>query len=267
MPETLDPVALTSRLTAALRAVESRRTDRLFDDPFAVRLAGDDGVRLLNAFGDNETIAVRTRWYDDTLLASGLRQVVIVAAGMDTRAFRLALPAETALYELDRPDVLHLKDRLLADVPPRCHRATVGVDLADDWATPLLAAGFAPGTPTCWLVEGVAQYLAEADVLRLLDRLTELSAEGSELIMDIVGQSLLDSAPMRPMLDRFAEYDAPWRFGTDEPERLVTGRGWRPTVTLISAVGNQYGRWPYPEVPRGTPGVGHGYFLRAVCTG
>ncbi|HKN98625.1 MAG TPA: SAM-dependent methyltransferase [Pseudonocardiaceae bacterium] len=262
----LDPVALTGRLTAALRARESARDDRLFDDPFAATLAGDIGRRLLADFGDNDTIAVRTRFFDDALTGTGPRQVVIVAAGMDTRAYRLAFPAGATVFELDRPEVLALKDRLLSGNRCAVRRVAVGVDLAADWPTPLVAAGFDPAAPTRWLVEGVAQYLAESDVLGLLDHVTALSAAGSELLIDVVGQSLLDSPAMRPMLDRFAGHDAPWRFGTDQPEQLLTGRGWQPTVTLISTVGNRLGRWPYPEAPRGTPGVGQGYFVRATRT-
>jgi methyltransferase (TIGR00027 family) len=193
---------------------------------------------------------------------------VIVAAGMDTRAFRLDFPARATVFELDRSEVLGLKDRLLARSPggppaPRCRRRPVGTDLATDWSPPLVQAGFEKARPTCWLVEGLAQYLAEHEVHGLLDRITALSAAGSSLLIDIVGQSLLVSPTMRPMLDRFAEHRAPWRYGTDRPEELLTTRGWRPTVTLISTVGTRLGRWPYPEVPRDTPGVGQGYFVVA----
>lgn len=262
----LDPVASTGRLTAALRAAETSRDDRLFADPFAAYLAGDEGRRLLDVFGDNSTIAVRTRFYDDVLVeaAGRSRQLVVVAAGMDTRAFRLDLPADTTMYELDRPEVLNLKDRLLATMPdgpprPRCRRRPVGVDLAADWSDPLRDTGFQSAEPTCWLVEGLLQYLTESDVAGLLDRITALSAAGSELNIDVVGRSLLDSPAMAPMLDRFAAHHAPWRFGTDRPEDLLTSRDWRADVTLISSVGTRLGRWPYPDVPRGTPGVGQGY--------
>jgi methyltransferase (TIGR00027 family) len=265
----LDPVASTGRLTAALRAAETSRDDRLFTDPFAAHLAGAEGRRLLDVFGDNSTIAVRTRLYDDVVLdaAGRVRQIVVVAAGMDTRAFRLDLPADLTMFELDRPEVLNLKDRLLADVPdgpplPRCRRRAVGVDLAADWSDQLRDAGFQAAEPTCWLVEGLLQYLTESDVAVLLDRVTALSSAGSELHIDVVGRSLLDSPAMAPMLDRFAAHHAPWQFGTDRPEDLLTSRGWRPEVTLISSVGNRMGRWPYPEVPRDTPGVGQGYFAR-----
>jgi methyltransferase (TIGR00027 family) len=256
----LDQVALTGRLTAALRARESQRPDRLFVDPFAERLAGDAGNRLLAEFGENSTIAVRTKFLDDQLTSLRPAQLVIVAAGMDSRAYRLDVLRDAVVYELDRPEVLRLKEDLIAS-PPIGVRHGVGVDLAGSWAPVLLEAGFDASRPTVWTVEGVTQYLTADDVSRLVDGITGLSAPGSHLLIDFVGQSLLDSEPMRPMLERFASMDMTWKFGTDEPEELL--RGWSCETSLFDAVGNSYGRWGYPEVPRGTPGIGHGYLVHA----
>lgn len=262
----LDPVALTGRLTAALRAEETDRPDALFTDPFAAALAGEAGKALLAGLGENQTIAVRTRYFDDLLaaeLAGGdRRQLVIVAAGMDARAYRLDFPGGTRVFELDREEVLRVKEELV-DSPPRAARTAVGVDLAADWSPALLDAGFDPERPSCWLAEGLTQYLAPPDVLRLLDRITALSAPGSTLLVDMVGQSFLDSPMTKPMLDWFAERDAPWIFGTDRPEDLLTERGWQPEITLISEISSELGRWPFPVVPRETPGVPQGYFARA----
>jgi methyltransferase (TIGR00027 family) len=257
---TLDPVAQTSRLTAALRARESARPEPLFTDPYAARLAGETGEALLRDFGDNATIAVRTHFFDARVTASPLPQLVILAAGMDSRAYRLDFPPDVTVYELDRPEVLELKGSLLADATP-CHRVPVGVDLATDWRPALHAAGFRPDVPTRWLVEGLTQYLPAVDTL--LDHVTAVSAPSSELLIDFVGQSLLDSPAMRPMLDQFAAMDMTWRFGTDQPEDLLEPRGWRADVTPIGDVGTALGRWPYPSVPRGTPGVGQGYLVHA----
>ncbi|MFG1798241.1 SAM-dependent methyltransferase [Nocardia sp. NPDC049149] len=262
--DTLDPVALTGRLTARMRAVESARPDRLFDDPFAARLAGVAGQELLDEFGDNPAIVVRTRYFDDMLAAPGPFQICILAAGMDSRAFRLDFPAGTTVFELDRPAVLAVKAELI-DAAPRCVRVPVGVDLASDWTGPLLAAGFDPNAPTQWLIEGLTQYLPESDVLRLLDRVTALSAPGSRLHMDVVGRSFLEHPAMRPLLDRMVTLQAPWLFGTDRPEDLLTTRGWRPEVILMSTVGTQFGRWPHPDLPRDTPGAPHGFLVRAEC--
>jgi len=216
---------------------------------------------------------VRTRFFDDALLAAltptgidnGIGQVVLLAAGMDVRAYRLELPADTAWFELDRPELLTIKNTLLhdADVVPRCARHPVGADLTGDWPTALTVAGFDPYRPTVWLVEGLAVYLNTADVEQLLDQVTALSAPGSRLLADIVGQSLLDSPWITPWLTQLAARDMTWRFGTDQPEDLLTRRGWQPEVTQISTAGTALGCWPYPDLPRGTPGVPNSYLITA----
>lgn len=272
--ENLDPVAMTGRLTAAMRARETARPDRLFDDPLAATLAGGPGRALLEEMdmADNPTIPVRTRFYDD-VLSSGdpgvPRQIVLLAAGMDTRVYRLDLPADSTVFELDRPEVLRFKETRLAGTPagpPRARRPRrpVGVDLAADWTPALTAAGFRGDQPTCWVVEGLTQYLTAADVHRLLDRITDLSVPQSCLLIDFVGRSLLESPVMRPMLDEFATRGMTWVYGTEEPEELLAGRGWHPDITLIASFGRALGRWPFPDLPHGAPGVPHGYLVRAT---
>ncbi len=138
----MDPVAQTSRWMAAARARESERPDRLFDDPLAATLAGTEGFFWLDRMeptggfgGPALYVVVHTRFFDDFLLyacwGAGVRQIVLMAAGMDARAFRLDWPAGTRLYELDRPQVLAAKDDVLARVgaQPACERRTVGADL------------------------------------------------------------------------------------------------------------------------------------------
>ncbi|MFF4410487.1 class I SAM-dependent methyltransferase [Streptomyces sp. NPDC001262] len=259
MSTDLDPVAGTARLTAAVRARESARPDRLFDDPFAGVLAGDSGRALLGSLGgDVPAISVRTRYFDDRLTAAlgagDPRQLVIVAAGMDTRAHRLSFAPGTTVYELDRPELLELKGGLLAgDVPrPRNVRVPVGVDLtAAAWTGALQDSGFRPEEPSCWLAEGLTQYLAEQDVHVLLDRITSLSAPGSHLFTDFVAGSLLRDPAARPMLDLLAGWGATWHYGTDDPAPLLTARGWRPEVSAFSAVGRALGRPSLPDTPGG----------------
>lgn len=270
-----EAIAATARWTAAARAQESARTDRLFDDPLAAVLAGDPGRALLaqmqgeHGEWDNPSLPVRTRFFDDALAAAltetGIGQVVLLAAGMDTRAYRLPLPADTVWFELDRPELLALKDTLLhqADAAACCARRAVGVDLTSDWADPLTAAGFDRHHPTLWLVEGLTAYLDAGEVGRMLDEITDLSAAGSRLLADIVGQSLLDSPWMTPWLTQLAARGMTWRFGTDQPEELFTSRGWQPHVTQISTAGTAMGRWPYPDMPRGTPGMPNSYLSDA----
>lgn len=273
----LDPVARTARWTAAERARESARPDRLFSDPLAEILAGEAShppapATAEDEAGDSPFIAVRTRFYDDAITDAvstrkAMTQVVLVAAGLDTRAYRLELPPALAWYELDRPELLALKEQLLTDAgaAPRCARHPVGVDLADEWTSPLITAGFDPARSTLWLVEGMIFYLDLTTAHGLLDKVTTLSAPGSELLIDTIGQSLLDSPQMQPLCDRFAQQGAPWQFGTDHPEDdLLAPHGWRATASLFSEVGNRLGRWPAPDLPRDTPGVAQSFLIHAT---
>jgi methyltransferase (TIGR00027 family) len=268
-----DPVATTALLVAAIRAEESERDDRLFDDPFARDLAGDEGRAALAAYratavhGMVPIIEVRTRFFDEAILlacASGVRQVAVLAAGMDARAFRLAWPEETRLFEIDQLEIIEAKARVLASAKPRCSRVAIAANLAEDWPKSLEARGFDQRAPTIWLVEGLLQYLEPAAVDPLLARIDALSPSGSVLLYDVLGQSLLDSPFVAPTLRMMRELGAPWRFGTDEPTALVTGRGWNAVATEPAVIGNAWRRWPFPAAPPGLPGVPRSYFVEAT---
>lgn len=262
----LDPVSQTARWTAAARARESSRPDRLFDDPWAARLAASGGfvfLDLTSPDGHNPYIAVRTRWLDDAL-ASAHRQVVLVAAGLDTRAWRLDWPPGTVVVELDRDEVFREKARVLGGVAPRCVRREVAVELDGAWEPALLAAGFDPTAPTTWVVEGLLVYLDESSAPALLGRLAALSAAGSVVQFDLPARSFLAHPLSAPVRARLAELGAPWRYGTSDPEGLATGAGWaHPVVIRPGDPGAHHGRWPHPVAPRGLVPM-ENYFVRAV---
>ena len=134
----------------------------------------------------NEQMAVRTRYFDDffnAATASGIRQAVILASGLDTRAYRLPWPAGTVVYEIDQPEVIAFKTRTLADLgaEPTAERRTVAVDLRDDWPQALRDSGFRPEQPTAWSAEGLLVYLPPEAQDRLFDNITALSAPGSRM--------------------------------------------------------------------------------------
>jgi len=265
-------VADTGVLVAAIRAEETRRPDRPFDDPFADRLAGESGRRMLAeavaTSGDKSTlqIVVRTRFWDEALLAAvpPVRQVVIVAAGLDARAYRLPWPDGTTVFELDQPAVIAAKAEALAGEEPRCRRVAIGVDLTTDWTDTLRSNGFDPELPAVWLMEGLLQYLDEGAVHTLFERVDALSAPGSVLLYDIVGKTLLDSVILAPVLEQMSRNGAPWLFGTDAPEQLCERLGWSAVVTDVAAPGNEWNRWFAPAVPLEVPGVPRGYFVTAT---
>lgn len=262
----LSGVALTSLWVAAVRARESERDDAWFRDPFARELAGEAGFAVADANrteggAEVPTMEIRTRWLDERInermqrgAEPAIDQVVILAAGMDARAYRLASLADTTVFELDRDSVLAYKRDKLHGAAPIARRVEVPGDLRDDWPSALCAAGFDATTPSVFMVEGLLVYLEERDVRGLLDRIDALAAPGSMLLFDVVGRSLLDSPYMAPLLKRVADLGAPWWFGIDEPEALVS-RSWTVHVRDFGEVGTEYGRWPFPRAPRGTPAV------------
>ncbi|MEE6166343.1 MULTISPECIES: SAM-dependent methyltransferase [unclassified Mycolicibacterium] len=265
-------VADTGLLVAAIRAKETRRDDRLFADPFAEKLAGESGQRLLEeaiaTAGDKSTlqIVVRTRFWDEALLraARTVDQVVILAAGMDARAYRLPWPDGTTVYELDQPAVMAAKAEALADEQPRCRRVAIGIDLAEDWPAALRAAGFDSRRPAVWLIEGLLQYLDESAVHILFERIDALSAPASVLLYDVVGKTLLDNVMLTAVREHMARNSAPWLFGTDEPGALSERLGWPAVVTDVAEPGNRWNRWFAPAVPLDVPGVPRGYFVEAA---
>ncbi len=175
-------VGNTARWIAASRAKESELALPLFSDPYARELSGDAGFELqksmraaMGAPGDGPDLylSIRTKFLDDALVhavrARGLQQVVILAAGMDTRAFRIPWPSGVKVFEVDRDEIFDHKEAVLgrAGASPSCERHVVRADLARPWAAALPAAGFERSKPAAFLVEGLLMYLDEAEALSL----------------------------------------------------------------------------------------------------
>ncbi|WP_437821307.1 SAM-dependent methyltransferase [Sorangium sp. So ce1078] len=257
----MNPVAVTALLVAAMRAEESKRSDRLFNDPFAHALAGDAGYAALRTYRDAvgpslPIIEVRTRWFDEALAraaSAGIAQVVLLAAGMDARAYRLAWPAGTRVFEVDQPEVIAYKAGVLGARAPASERVAIAADLAADWPAALRAARFDPAARTVWLVEGLLQFLDARSVETLMARIDRLSAPRSTLLYDVVGRSLLESPALAPALRMMTELGAPWVYGTDDPAGLVAAHGWEAAVVDPGEVGRRWDRWPIPPAPAGAP--------------
>ena len=273
----MDSVSMTSRWMAAARARESQRLDRLFDDPLAAALAGREGFAWLDdmeraqPWGEPALyVVVRTRFFDDFLLRAswevGARQVVLLAAGMDARAFRLGWPPGTRLYELDLPEVIDAKDAVASNVGahPTCERWVIGVDLGHpSWPEALLSAEYEAQELSVWLAEGLLFYLTEPATRALLRSASVLAAPRSRLGADLVNRDLLTSPVMWPLLGTFSRRGAPGRFGTNDPEALFAEHGWEAEVIQPGESEANYGRWPYPVAPRRMPGVPRLFLVRA----
>ncbi len=212
------------------------RADRpLINDPFAEPLVRAVGVDLLTRLASGQltpeelddpqrpsasmtrvadNMAVRTKFFDDFFTSAtqaGIRQVVILASGLDSRAYRLPWPAATVVYEIDQPQIIEFKTRTLAalNAAPTADRRAVAIDLRDDWPTALRAAGFDPARPTAWSAEGLLGYLPPAAQDRLLDTVTGLSAPGSRFATE----SFRDVEPghQERMKERMRRLSDRWR--------------------------------------------------------
>lgn len=207
-------VGSTATGVAASRALATKQPDPLINDPYAdplvkavglehcIRLADGEvcieGDEMLDRQRMCEQIAVRTRYFDDfftTATEAGIRQAVILASGLDTRAYRLPWPAGTVVFEIDQPQVIEFKTRTLADLDaaPSADRRTVAIDLRDDWPTALRDSGFDPGKPTAWIAEGLLIYLPPEAQDRLFDNITALSAPGSRLATEHMDMNMTSS--------------------------------------------------------------------------
>ncbi|WP_081952476.1 SAM-dependent methyltransferase [Kitasatospora phosalacinea] len=263
----LSPVSRTALAVARVRAYESSRPEPLFTDPYALAFIEASGAplptegpagplaRLLVARG-----IMRTRFYDDRLSAVGARQVVLLAAGLDTRAYRLDWPSGTRVFEVDLPAVLDFKQEVLDErgAEAACERVALPADLADPgWTDRLLAAGFDPGRPTVWLAEGLLVYLEVEQAAALLTAVGGLSAPGSRLLTEQGRDVSRVSADAG-----LAEMTALWRGGLGAGTAdWLDAHGWRTGFTAIDAFAASLGR----ELPPvgGFDGAG---FLEAVRT-
>ena len=231
-------VGATAVMVAAARAAETDKDNPLIRDPYAKVLVAGAGTGIWEFMLDNEFVAkvadsdpevaaivehmgsyqaVRTHFFDEFFTAAagaGIRQIVILASGLDSRAYRLPWPAGTTVYELDQPKVLEYKAATLNQhgATPKAPRREVPIDLRFDWPKALREAGFDPSMPTAWLAEGLLMYLPADAQDRLFEQVTELSAAGSRISAETVGIHAADRRER--MRERFGRLAA--QFGIDD---------------------------------------------------
>jgi methyltransferase (TIGR00027 family) len=199
-------VGYTALLVAGWRAVHAMGPKPLVSDEYAkLFIAASRDPYLAGVLANPGTTeeqtafprlyGVQTRFFDDFFAsagAAGIRQAVIVAAGLDSRAYRLEWQDGTTVFEVDLPKVLEFKARVLGEhgAAPKARRSEVAADLRTDWPTPLKAAGFDPRSPGAWSVEGVLPYLTDEAQDALFTRITELCAPGSRIAVGALGSRL-----------------------------------------------------------------------------
>lgn len=294
-------VGITATGVAAARAVASRADRPLINDPFAEPLVRAVGVDLFTRlasgeiapedFGDEapaglarmaDNMAARTRFFDDFFTEAtraGIRQVVILASGLDSRAYRLDWPSGTVVYEVDQPEVIDFKTRVLAEQgsEPTADRRTVSIDLRDDWPAALRAAGFDPALPTAWSAEGLLGYLPPDAQDRLLDTVTALSAPGSRIATEsIPGLDADTEEQARRRMQESAERMRSHGVDIDMAELLyfgdrneagsyLAGHDWRVDSRGVDALFAEYGLPPLDIDEE--PGFGKLAYISAVRGG
>ncbi|MFI6085494.1 class I SAM-dependent methyltransferase [Streptomyces sp. NPDC051217] len=267
-------VGLTALLVAAARAIETHRPDSLARDVYAehfvraapacagwpvhIRQVPDgDANPLWGRFA--RYFGLRTRVLDDFLLQSvhsgGARQVVLLGAGLDTRAFRLDWPGDCVIYEIDREGVLAFKHQVLGalSATPRAVRVPIPTDLRADWVGALTGAGFDPAAPSVWLAEGLLFYLPMTAETYLIDTVDRLSAGGSALAYEVKLEKDLLAYRDSPLytatrhqigIDLLNLFD-----GEPRPDSAadLAGRGWSTAVHTPFHFTRRHGRGPLPE--------------------
>lgn len=264
-------VGATATMVAAARAIATKADNPVINDQFAeplVRAVGVDfftrwatGDLLAADVDDDESswklehmpaaMAARTRFFDSFFqdaTQAGIRQAVIVASGLDARAYRLSWPAGMTVFEIDQPQVIAFKATTLEGLgaAPKAELRTVAIDLRQDWPTALRDAGFDTNRPTAWIAEGLLGYLPPEAQDRLMDNITALSAEGSRLAVEAIpDRPERDTEQTREMMRRST---AKWRehgFELDWEELGFEGErkdvaaylddlGWRSVGTPMS---------------------------------
>ncbi|KZS68293.1 SAM-dependent methyltransferase [Mycobacterium kansasii] len=264
-------VGATATMVAAARALASTATDPIVDDPFAAPLVRAVGLDFFARLVDGdiphdeeadrelqvitESIAVRTRFFDEYFCDAardGLRQYVILAAGLDARAYRLPWPGDSVVYEVDQPEVVEFKTSTMSAMGavPAVRRRTVSIDLRDDWTNALRHKGFDGTKPTAWSAEGLLMYLPPDAQDRLFDNISELSAPGSRLATEYhpdTGSTMAQRA--QEFNQRWAtlgcDIDLSGLFYDGERSNVVeylTGRGWQVGTRRRRELFTDYGR-------------------------
>ena len=247
-------VGMTATMVAAQRVLANR--EGLIDDPFAEPFVRAVGLDFFTKALDGEVeledldprfsmqraaegMAVRTRHFDRLFTdaaAAGVRQAVILAAGLDARAYRLPWLDGTVVYEVDQPEVIDFKSRTLADLgaQPTADRRTVAIDLREDWPNALRDSGFDTSQPTAWIAEGLLIYLPPEAQDLLFDRINELSAPGSRVATEhIPDVSMFSDERSQVIADRLKTYGHDIEMGDliyhgerNDVIDYLTGHGW-----------------------------------------
>src|ERR1700727_1666314 len=282
-------VGATATMVAAARAVATKADNPLINDQFAEPLVRAVGVDFFSRWASGEldaahvdtedsswklqqmpdAMAARTRFFDaffHEATAAGIRQAVILASGLDTRAYRLDWPADMTVFEVDQPEVIAFKTQTRSELgaSPTTARRTVAIDLRQDWPAALVEAGFDRTQPTAWIAEGLLGYLPPEAQDRLLDNISALSADGSRLATEAIPDMAdVDQEQARELMRKAAENwrahgfdlnfdELGYRGDRNDVAAYLDTLGWRSVGKPMSQLLEDHA---LPPVPRHTDSV------------
>jgi methyltransferase (TIGR00027 family) len=253
-------ISLTAVAIAHFRALESSRDDRLFDDSLAAPLVAASGLSMSQISLSDvvagrvyESVAARTRYLDERIVGAvdgGCMQVVILAAGLDTRAFRLKVPTDTRYFELDLQELVLFKESALVHegAVSVCERVAVSADLLTNWTAVLRDAGFDPETPTVWVAEGLFMYFTDDQSESLLAEISSVSAPGSHLCFVHFGPGALKEEQSRELAERVKTGGFSFESYLADPVIWCQRYGWQGDFDTIKSFASTLGRViPYEE--------------------
>ncbi|MUL47910.1 class I SAM-dependent methyltransferase [Mycobacterium sp. CBMA293] len=280
-------VGSTAVMVAAARALEAAKPNPLAVDQYAevfTRAVGGDWAGVLDGEAPQHPLATaefgvpfinfqgaRTKYFDAyfrSVMAAGVRQIVLLAAGLDSRAYRLDWPDGTTIYELDQPRVLEFKREVLADngAEPKAHRREIAVDLRDDWRAALTGAGFDPAQPSAWIAEGLLIYLPATAQDQLFTGIDALAAPGSWVAVE-EGEPMPDEvfAAKRAEGDEMSEgfFKLIYNEQIAPAAEWFGSRGWRAEATGLADYFRTVGR-PVPTNPEAAAMIASNSLVTAI---
>lgn len=285
-------VGATATMVASGRARATRAA--LIDDRFAEPLVRAVGVDFFTRWAAGELdsadvdvpgapwgmqrvtdmMAARTRYIDAFFARAGeagIRQVVILASGLDARGYRLPWAAGTTVYEIDQPQVIEFKTATLAGLgaEPTADVRAVPIDLRHDWPAALRRAGFDPGRPAAWAAEGLLGFLPADAQDRLLDNITALSADGSQLVAEVFVNSGDNQQALNEASEKWRENGLDIALGDlgfpgerNDVAAYLADRGWHPGRTSLNELLGDNGL-PLQSTEPGAP-FAKNYYCTAV---
>ncbi|MFI6484984.1 class I SAM-dependent methyltransferase [Nonomuraea sp. NPDC050663] len=268
-----EAVKETSFITAVIRAAEHERPDAYVSDPYAELLATPRSRAMAEAAlaegGTVGSVIVRARFGDVALgqgVAAGVTQVVCLAAGSDTRAWRLGLPSVVRFFEVDLPGQLEAKEELLAPVADRlsCGRVSLGEDLREErWTARLVEAGFDPGSPTVWIIEGLLPYLRLDHFTRLIENVRMMSGAGSVLLIDAPHAEFFRDPANETFLTFMNSRGSAFRLGFDDFGEFLGRHGWKAEAYTLAELAAGACAWVPAPPARLCPPHDHHWVARA----